>query len=205
MCKSTSTVILLMAFNLSLFSQDTANYKRLYMGNDTHVDLMYNGDEEKWSKLILEMADFYLGLGESSITEEPRKRSKWNYDCAYWLYVLEKKTPPQYFDRIIAQLKNQQASVPYNFKLPIYEAFTPEIIHDPSVLVWSLKPSETSGTSLRVWNMGNSKTVSISFDKNFQKASETTHVETEIGPLSILTKKVNLNVKQQEMKTIKVE
>jgi alpha-mannosidase len=78
-------------------------------------------------------------------------------------------------------------------------------ISDPSVLVWSLKPSETSGTSLRVWNMGNSKTVSISFDKNFQKAGETTHVETEIGPLSILAKKVNLNVKQQEMKTIKVE
>lgn len=128
MCKLTSTVVLLTAFSLSLFSQDTANYKRLYMGNDTHVDLMYNGDEEKWSKLILEMADFYLGLGESTQKEEPRKQSKWNYDCAYWLYVLEKKTPPQYFDRIIAQLKNQQASVPYNFTLPIYGAFTPEMI-----------------------------------------------------------------------------
>ncbi len=102
--------------------------KRLYLANDTHVDLMYNADEEKWAKLILEMADFYLGLGEGSIKEESARQSKWNYDCSYWLWVLEHRTSPEYFARIIAQIKNQQASVPYNFTLPIYGASTPESI-----------------------------------------------------------------------------
>jgi alpha-mannosidase len=102
--------------------------KRLYLGNDTHVDLMYNGTEEKWTEHILAMADFYLNRGEETIKEEARKRSKWNYDCAYWLYVLERKMPPEYFNRIIAQIKNQQASVPYNFTLPIYGASTAESV-----------------------------------------------------------------------------
>ena len=102
--------------------------KRLYLGNDTHVDLMYNGTEEKWSQLILEMSDFYLKLGESTLKEEPAKQSKWNYDCAYNLWVLENKTSPEYFQRIIAQIKNQQASVPYNFTLPLYGASTAESV-----------------------------------------------------------------------------
>ena len=69
----------------SVWAQPNVPLKRLYLGNDTHVDLMYNGTEEKWSQLVLDMADFYLGLGESTIKEEPARQSKWNYDCAYWL------------------------------------------------------------------------------------------------------------------------
>ena len=112
---------------ITTFAQDVP-LKRLYLANDTHVDLMYNGTEEKWSQLILEMAEFYLNLGESTIKEEPNKQSKWNYDCAYNLWVLENKTSPDYFKRIIAQIKNQQASVPYNFTLPIYGASTAESV-----------------------------------------------------------------------------
>ena len=122
-----SVIIFTFLLSFNAFCQDVP-LKRLYLGNDTHVDLMYNGTEEKWSKLILEMGDFYLGLGESTAKEEPARRSKWNYDCAYWLWVFEQKTSPEYFQRIIAQLKNQQASVPYNFTLPIYGASTAESV-----------------------------------------------------------------------------
>ena len=105
------------------------NPKRLYLANDTHLDLMYNGTEAQWNQKVLDMADFYLNLGESNKDEpDVARRSKWNYDCAYWLYTLEKKMPKDYFDRIIAQIKNQQASVPYNFTLPIYGASTPESV-----------------------------------------------------------------------------
>jgi alpha-mannosidase len=101
-----------------LFAQDSL--KKLYMGNDTHTDLMYNGDEDKWYENNSRMADFYLRLGEETKTEAPELRSKWNYDVAWTLYMLEKKTTPEYFVRIIAQIKNGQASVPYNFTLPVY-------------------------------------------------------------------------------------
>jgi alpha-mannosidase len=109
-----------------IFAQDP---KRLYLANDTHVDLMYNGTEAEWDQKIIDMADFYLKLGEATKDDkDPARRSKWNYDCAYWLYTLEKKTPPAYFARIIDQIKRQQASVPYNFTLPIYGASTPESV-----------------------------------------------------------------------------
>jgi alpha-mannosidase len=113
--------ILLLLFFLStdfLFAQDTL--KRLYMGNDTHTDLMYNGTEDKWYENNQKMADFYLKLGEETKNEPPEARSKWNYDVAWTVYMLEKKTAPEYFKRIIAQIKNDQASVPYNFTLPVY-------------------------------------------------------------------------------------
>jgi alpha-mannosidase len=123
---------LLLIFCFFVFSYSFAQEvspKRLYLGNDTHLDLMYNGTEAEWDKKILDMADFYLKLGEDSKNEpDVARRSKWNYDCAYWLYTLERKTPPAYFARIIDQIKRQQASVPYNFTLPIYGAFTSEAI-----------------------------------------------------------------------------
>ena len=122
-------ILLLALLLISTFSQaQNIEKKRLYLGNDTHVDLMYNGTEEQWSKNIVEMADFYLNLGESTQKETVDRRSKWNYDVSYWLYVLEKKKPAAYFQRIIDQIKNQQASVPYNFTLPIYGASTSESI-----------------------------------------------------------------------------
>jgi alpha-mannosidase len=110
----------------SLDAQTRPEFKRLYLGNDTHTDLYYNGDEEKWYKQNAEMADFYLNLGEASAKDSIPLRSKWNYDVAWTLYMLEKRTSPEYFNRIIAQIKNGQASVPYNFTLPVYGASTAE-------------------------------------------------------------------------------
>jgi alpha-mannosidase len=113
-------------YNFILIAQEP---KRLYLGNDTHVDLMYNGTEKEWDEKIFAMTDFYLKLGEDTKDEpDPARRSKWNYDCAYWLYTLEKHKSPEYFARVIDQIKRQQASVPYNFTLPIYGAFSPEMI-----------------------------------------------------------------------------
>ena len=37
-----------------------AQIKKLYLGNDTHTDLMWNGDEDFWYDLSYKMANFYL-------------------------------------------------------------------------------------------------------------------------------------------------
>jgi alpha-mannosidase len=102
--------------------------KHLYLGNDTHTDLMWNGDEEKWYKMNLDMARFYLQLGENTRDNPPEAQSKWNYDVAWTLYMLEKNAPEEFFNRIIGQIKNGQASVPYNFTLPVYGASTMESV-----------------------------------------------------------------------------
>jgi alpha-mannosidase len=103
---------------IDLAAQDSL--KRLYLGNDTHTDLMYNGTEDQWYEKHLAMTDFYLTLSDQTKNEIPEHRSKWNYDAAWILYMLEKKTSPAYFQRVIDQIKNGQASVPYNFTLPVY-------------------------------------------------------------------------------------
>jgi alpha-mannosidase len=102
--------------------------KVLYLANDTHTDLMWNGDEEKWYQYTLDMAQFYLKLGESTRDNPPESRSKWNYDTAWSLYMLEKRAPRELFERLVAQLKNGQASVPFNFTLPVYGASTLESV-----------------------------------------------------------------------------
>jgi alpha-mannosidase len=111
---------------LTVDGQETV--KHLYLANDTHTDLMWNGDEDDWYGYNLDMAKFYLTLGEESGDRLPEARSKWNYDVAWTLYMLEKRTPEAFFNRIIEQLKNGQASVPYNFTLAVYGASSLESI-----------------------------------------------------------------------------
>lgn len=108
----------------SVSGQDSI--KHLYLGNDTHTDLMRNGDEEDWYKYTLDMAKFYLNIGESTQNSEKHARSKWNYDVAWTVYMLEKRAPKELFGRFIEQLKNGQASVPFNFVSAVYGASTLE-------------------------------------------------------------------------------
>ncbi len=119
-------VLMLFLTRLTLNSQDSL--KHLYLANDTHTDLLWNGDENEWFKYSLEMARFYLKIGETTRNSSPEARSKWNYDVAWTIYMMEKHTPPEFFTRIIDQIKNDQASVPFNFTLPVYGASTVESV-----------------------------------------------------------------------------
>ncbi len=102
--------------------------KRLYLANDTHTDLMWNGSEEEWGEWTREMAEFYLFYGERTAAREPALRCKWNFDASWCLYSLEKNTDPAFFNRLMEMYRNGQASVPYNFTLPTYGGFTAETI-----------------------------------------------------------------------------
>ena len=62
------TFLISFLITIQMFAQQPL--KHLYLGNDTHTDLIWNGDEEYWYKLNLDMAKFYLNIGES--TNSPR-------------------------------------------------------------------------------------------------------------------------------------
>lgn len=102
--------------------------KHLYLGNDTHTDLMWNGNEEDWYRYNLDMARFYLKIGDDTRDNAPEARSKWNFDVAWTLYMIEKRAPEGLFGRIIDQIKNGQISIPFNFTLPVYGASTAESV-----------------------------------------------------------------------------
>jgi alpha-mannosidase len=122
-----SFTFLLLFWSFIALSQDIG-LKRLYLGNDTHTDLMWNGDEADWYKYNYDMAKFYVKLGEETKDNPPESRSKWNYDVAWTLYMLEKQAPPEFFAKVIEQIKNGQASVPYNFTLPVYGGYSLESV-----------------------------------------------------------------------------
>jgi alpha-mannosidase len=111
---------------MNLCGQNTV--KHLYLGNDTHTDLMWNADEEGWYKMNLDMAKFYLNIGESTKANAPEARSKWNYDVSWTLDMMERQAPIEFFARIIDQIKLGQASVPFNYTLPVYGASTLESV-----------------------------------------------------------------------------
>jgi len=126
MFKTLALVLTLLASVINSSSQDTL--KHLYLGNDTHTDLMWNGTEEDWYRYNLDMARFYLKIGEETKNKPPEARSKWNYDVAWTLYMFEKNAPKDLFGRIMDQIKNNQASVPFNFTLAVYGASTAESV-----------------------------------------------------------------------------
>ncbi|MBN1996136.1 hypothetical protein JW935_01205, partial [candidate division KSB1 bacterium] len=119
-------VVLYIIFTLHAGAQEPV--KHLYLANDTHTDFMWNGDEDEWYKYNMDMAEFYLKLGESTVNNPPEARSKWNYDVAWTLYMIEKRAPEAFFKRILEQIKNGQASVPFNFTLAVYGASTLESV-----------------------------------------------------------------------------
>jgi alpha-mannosidase len=102
--------------------------KHLYYANDTHTDVMWNGDEESYEKLVLEHTDFYFKLNKGFGNRPYPEQNKWNFDCAYWLWVLERRTSPEYFQSVIDQYKKGWFSVPYNFLLPTYGATPAEAV-----------------------------------------------------------------------------
>ena len=102
--------------------------KHLYLGNDTHTDLMWNATEDEWYNFNLGMAIFYLNIGESTKGNAPEARSKWNYDVAWTLDMIEKRAPKELFERVIDQIKLGQASVPFNYTLPVYGGSTLESV-----------------------------------------------------------------------------
>jgi alpha-mannosidase len=124
--KLTSVFSILLFFSVNIVGQKPI--KHLYLGNDTHTDLMWNAGEDEWYKMNLDMASFYLKIGESTKTNAPEARSKWNYDVAWTLYMMEKRAPKPFFTRILDQIKAGQASVPFNFTLPVYGASTLESV-----------------------------------------------------------------------------
>ncbi len=113
--------------NPNNFYSDTSKL-HLYYANDTHTDVMWNNDEAGYEKMILEMSDWYLNLNGSAYNKPYELKNKWNFDCSYWLWVLEHRTDSAYFGRVIQQIKDSLMSVPYNFVLPTFGATPAEAV-----------------------------------------------------------------------------
>lgn len=79
-------------------------------------------------------------------------------------------------------------------------------ISDPNVLVWSLKPAEdgpAKGIVVRVWNVGITSRVKISFSLPIIRAYQTTHLETDLGNVSVVNGSLQAPIGHQQIKTFR--
>jgi alpha-mannosidase len=86
-----------------------------------------------------------------------------------------------------------------------YSLFT---ISDPNVLVWSAKPAEEGidkGVILRVWNMNDKDAdCEISSAGKIENAKQTTHIETDIEPITTASGLLKTNIGHNRIETFRV-
>jgi len=76
---------------------------------------------------------------------------------------------------------------------------------NPNLILWSLKPGEDRGISMRFWNMSAESGQSrIEFNSRIAEAAQTTHVETAIVKADFHEKALNASFRQFQMKTYRV-
>ena len=74
------------------------------------------------------MSDWCLHLNEGVKIRPYELRNKWNFDCSYWLWVLERKKDSTYFAKVLQQIKDSLISILYNFVLPTFDATPAEAV-----------------------------------------------------------------------------
>lgn len=101
------------------------------------------------------------------------------YDAAAAMrFALEHQNPP-----IAGRVKGRPEA-------PLREAsFSQVSIDDPQVLLWAIKPAEegiAEGVIARFWNVADTpSSATFDFGKGLFAARRTTHIETDLGPVSL--------------------
>jgi alpha-mannosidase len=102
---------------LLLITQVNTNaQKKLYISNDDHTDYMWTANEIVYDSAIVQMIDWWIDYNEATAlaNSNPYYQSKWNCDGSFWVTLYEKYRSAEQFDRLIAQIKTGQITVPYS-------------------------------------------------------------------------------------------
>ncbi|MBL9121115.1 MAG: glycoside hydrolase [Phycisphaerae bacterium] len=94
--------------------------KRVYIACDDHTDYMWTADEATYRAAFLEMIDFYSALADSTASNPPEYRSKFNLDGSYWLRVFEEERSPAQFDALMERVKLGQFTAPMTPIVTLY-------------------------------------------------------------------------------------
>jgi alpha-mannosidase len=82
-------------------------------------------------------------------------------------------------------------------------------IENPNVLLWSLKPFEDGndkGFITRLWNFESEpQNTNISFSKPISSAFHTSHLETDIGPVTVESGVLQEKIGQNQIKTFRIQ
>lgn len=106
--------VIILIFALPVFNILAAQPKKIYIANDDHTDYMWTGDEDTYKKAFSEMLDYYIKLNDSTAHLPYYLQNKWNCDGSYWVYNYKQTRSKEQFDKLIAQIRKGQITVPLN-------------------------------------------------------------------------------------------
>lgn len=82
-------------------------------------------------------------------------------------------------------------------------------VSNPEVVLWALKPSEdgiAKGIVTRVWNMSTKpQEYFLTLAEGIRAATRTSHIETDIGPITPVAGKVAVRLEGSQMQTMRVQ
>jgi len=107
---------LFLIISISSFAQK----KYIYIANDDHTDYMWEGNEEQYKTVFIEMLDHYMNLNDSTSNLDVYYQNKWNCDGNFWLWEYENNKTSTEFQRLISQVKDGKISVPFNALVSCY-------------------------------------------------------------------------------------
>lgn len=114
-----------------LASGAAAQPRRIYVANDTHNSLMWNANIPDTQAAYLAMTDYYLDQMDATATADPRWRSKFFMDSAYWLYTIDRATDPAAATRrarVEQRLRDGSFTVAANTVIPTFGGMSAEMV-----------------------------------------------------------------------------
>ena len=105
---------------LFIFSNLSAQQKKIYLAPDDHTDFMWSSNEDGYKQAFLETLDYYIKLNDSTANEPYSYQSKWNCDGSYWVYTYEQNRSKEQFALLIRQMKEEKITVPLNGLISLF-------------------------------------------------------------------------------------
>jgi alpha-mannosidase len=118
--------------------------RRIYLAPDDHTDYMWSGDEDTYSRVFLEMLDYYLELADKTAGHPPEHQSRWNCDGTYWVWTYQRNRTGKEFARLVERIRDGHIGVPLNALVSCYGGMPTEAV---------LRGMYYAGTLERTYNL----------------------------------------------------
>jgi alpha-mannosidase len=98
----------------ALFAAPARAASRIYLANDDHTDYFWTGDDVEYRAAFLHMLDYYMAQAESTASNPPDLRGRFNCDGSLWVWEYERNKTPAEFARLVGHLRDGTLTMPLN-------------------------------------------------------------------------------------------
>jgi alpha-mannosidase len=102
--------------------------KRYYIANDDHTDYEWAGTDVQYRTAFQMMLDFYMDQAESTASNPPDQRGRFNCDGSVWVREYEANRSAADFQRLVAHLRAGDITMPLNTLVQLYGAMPAEAV-----------------------------------------------------------------------------